>query len=340
MARNALLFLLLTGLTACDAFGDRSVPDLPAIQAKLAFTCTHEAERLPPLPPEADVLFTYARWLQRENLVKEDPAVEREVGRLYRIAAAQGHHKALFNLINGISGGKFDGTVEEMLDFNDALLKAGVPMAYYNLGHFLENGMGVKEDPELALKYFRKAADLGNPHAQYYVAEKLAPIDIAPDIARQMRRCAAEQGHGKAALALGINLKNRKNYKEAVEAFQLGVKAGNENAASFLENGFKAPPPSDDLYYLDLPKDDERSRRYMEIRRVLHAYSYLNPVVPELDEIVPLPPAKLPPWDGKLQWRTEFQANVPPPKPTDDLIARLAHDKGLDPASGMPVRKR
>jgi len=200
--------------------------------------------------------------------------------------------------------------------------------------------MGVKEDPDLALKYFRKAADLGNPHAQYYVAEKLAPIDAAPDIARQMRRCAAEQGHGKAALALGINLKNRKNYKEAVEAFQLGVKAGNENAASFLENGFKAPPPTKDLYYLDLPKDDERSRRYKEIGDVLHDYSYLNPVVPELDEIVPLPPAKLPPWDGKLQWRTEFQANVPPPKPTDDLIVRLARDKGLDPASGMPIRKR
>ena len=61
MARNVLLFLLLAGLSACDAFGDRSVPDLPAIQAKLAFTCTHEAERLPPLPPEADILFAYAK---------------------------------------------------------------------------------------------------------------------------------------------------------------------------------------------------------------------------------------------------------------------------------------
>jgi len=334
------ILILILGLSACDAFGDRSVPDLPAIQAKLAFTCTHEAERLPPLPPEADILFNYARWLQRENLVEEKPEVDKEVGRLYRIASAQGHHKALFNLINGISGGKFDGTIEEMLDFNDTLLKAGVPMAYYNLGHFLENGMGVKEDPDLALKYFRKAADLGNPHAQYYVGEKLEPPKMAPEIAVQMYRCAAGQGHGKAALALGIILQEEKRYAEAVEIFQLGVKAGNENSASFLKHAFKAPPPSDDLYYLDLPKDEERSRRYKEIGHVLHAYSYLNPVVPELDEIVPLPPAKLPPWDGKLQWRTEFQANVPPPKPTDDLIARLAHDKGLDPASGMPVRKR
>lgn len=28
---------------------------------------------------------------------------------------------------------------------------------------------------------------------------------------------------------------------------------------------------------------------------------YLNPTVEDIDEIVPLPPAKLPPWDGKLK---------------------------------------
>ena len=339
MPRLVLILTFALVLSACDYFGERFVPDLPDIQAKLAFTCVHEAERLPPLPPEADILFKYARWLQRENLVKEDPVVEREVGRLYRIAAAQGHHKAAFNLINGLSGGKFDGDTEEMLDLNDILLKAGVPVAYYNLGHFLENGMGVKEDADLALKYFRKAADLGNPHAQYYVAEKLAPLDMAPDIARQMRRCAAEQGHGEAALELGINLQGKGRYEEAVQAFQLGVKAGDATAASFLKKGFMAPPPSDDLHYLALSKDEERSNRYKAIGKVLGDYSYLNPEVPELDEIVPLPPAPLPPWDGKLQWRTEFQANVPPPKPSDELIARLARDKGLDPTTGMTVRK-
>ena len=31
----------------------------------------------------------------------------------------------------------------------------------------------------------------------------------------------------------------------------------------------------------------------------LAKYDYLQPKVPDLDEIVPLPPAKLPKWDGK-----------------------------------------
>ncbi|MDH8335385.1 sel1 repeat family protein, partial [Klebsiella pneumoniae] len=72
---------------------------------------------------------------------------------------------------------------------------------------YLERGVaGLQQDPELALRYYRKAADEGNPQAQAYVGGKLAPVDRAPDIARQMRRCAAEQGEGKAAVMLGVNL--------------------------------------------------------------------------------------------------------------------------------------
>jgi hypothetical protein len=56
----------------------------------------------------------------------------------------------------------------------------------------------------------------------------------------------------------------------------------------------------------------------------LFDYSYLNPQVPELDSIVPLPPAKLPPWDGKFEWLEAHEANVPPPLPTEERIAEMA----------------
>lgn len=333
-----LILALSLSLAACgDTTKEHAMPDLANVRANLAFTCVHEAEHLPPLPLEADRLFQYARWLQKNNLLKEDPAVDKEVARLYRIAAAHGHYKANFNVQNGISAHKFDGSTDEMLDLNEALMKANIPVAYYNLGHFLENGMGVKEDHELALKYFRKSADLGNPHAQYYVAEKLAPIDVAPDVARQMRRCAAGQGHGKAALGLGSDLQLDKLYAEAVKAYQLGVKAGDSISAWALHSSFNGPAADDELNYLALQKDPERSRRYKAIGKVLGNYSYLNPTVPEIDDIVPLPPAKLPPWDGKLQWLKEHEANVPPAKPDDELIQRLSRDKGLDPATGRAL---
>ena len=114
------------------------------------------------------------------------------------------------------------------------MLDRDLAPGYYNLAYYTSRGYGnIKRDRELALRYFRKAADLGNPEAQYYVAELLAPYDKAPDIARQMYRCAAEQGHAEAATTLGISLKTSKKYQEGINALQLGVKAGNSSAAGF-----------------------------------------------------------------------------------------------------------
>lgn len=66
-------------------------------------------------------------------------------------------------------------------------------------------------------------------------------------------------------------------------------------------------------------------------------YSYANPKVPEINEIVPLPPAKLPPWNGRLKWLEERQAELAPSTPSEALIERLAKDKGLDPGTGKPL---
>jgi hypothetical protein len=59
--------------------------------------------------------------------------------------------------------------------------------------------------------------------------------------------------------------------------------------------------------------------------------------VPDIDQIVPLPPATLPPWDGTFRWQKEQDAAVPPQKPSDELIERLSKDKNLDPATGLSL---
>ncbi|MFP3519011.1 DUF6396 domain-containing protein, partial [Pseudomonas sp. SIMBA_077] len=129
--------------------------------------------------------------------------------------------------------------------------------------------------------------DQGSAQAQYEVGEILAPIDIAPDVARQMRRCAAEQGHGDAAVDLGVNLKNKGEYQEALEVFQMGVLAGDETSAGWLEDAFRGPPPTDTLNYLGLQEDLERAERYEAIWSVLADYSYADPKVPEINDILP-----------------------------------------------------
>ena len=344
MRRLLLLACLL--LAGCDQGGvplsvnaenkEPAMPPLTDVNARLAFSCKHEA--LPEAPAKADVLFKYARWLQKNNLLKQDKAVDAEVGRLYRIAAENGHYKASINLQNGALRKEFSLSAGERLRLSQRLIDAGVATGYYFVAIYLGHGVaGLQQDPEMALRYYRKAADEGSALAQAYVAEKLFMAGTAYDIAEQMRRCAAEQGQGEAASNLGVNLQGRGLYREAVEAFQLGVAAGNASSARFLGNGFDGPEPTDGLYYLGQQPDAERARRYKAIGKLLSGYSYAGPVVPEINDIVPLPPAPLPEWDGKLKWVEARRANVPPEKPTEALIAELAEARQLNPATGRPL---
>ncbi len=314
-----------------------SLPDMSAVRANLAFTCVHEADHLPPLDPEADQLFKYGRYLQK----KEGPKNFNEVARYYRIAAAHGHYKANNNLQGLVSQGIAESpdAPKETIDLAAQLVNQGIPGGYYDIGHYLELGYGLKQDTEMALRYMRKAADLGSPDAQYYVAEKLAPINNAPTVARQMYQCAADQGHGKAANMLGIDLQVNKLYSEAARAFQQATAAGEAQGALSLEAGFSGVSEGDQLAYIGVGKDVERSRRYEAIGEFINRNDGSNPKVPDIDKIVPLPPAKLPPWDGTFQWEKDQAAAVPPQQPSDELIERLSQAKHLDPATGLPLAK-
>jgi TPR repeat protein len=333
-----LYCLLLAGCGAPDSERDRgaSIASLEEIKENLAFTCKHET--LPSATPDSDMLFKYARWLQKNNQLKQDPDTDLEVTRLYRIAAENGHPKANINLQNGSLRGKYTLQGHEHLRFSQDLIDAGIATGYYFVSLLLKNGIAnLKQDTEMSLRYLRNAADKGSAQAQSEIGDALAPSSRAPDVARQMRRCAAEQGHGRAARALGVDLQTRKHYRESLEVFQLGVAAGDDSSAGRLDEGFGGPEPTDELYYMDLQKDLERAARYKTIWRILTRYSYAHPKVPEINEILPLPPAKLPPWDGKLQWLEAREANIPPEKPSAELIQRLTHDLKLDPDTGKPM---
>ncbi|TKK13762.1 sel1 repeat family protein [Enterobacter cancerogenus] len=336
MKRLLLLSCLL--LTACDqnnTHKDAPMDPLTEINARLAFKCKHQI--IPEASSDADVLFKYARWMQKNNLINRDKAVDAGIARLYRIAAENGHYKANINLQNGALRGRFSLSSHERLRLSQQLIDAKVAAGYYFIAIYLEHGAaGLVQDPEMALRYYRKAADEGNPQAQAYVGEKLSPAKMAPQVAMQMLYCAAKQGEGKAAKSLGIMLTIDEKYPEAVESFQMGVAAGDSGSASFLEHGFAGPEPTD-MYYLALEKDLKRVWRYEQIGEVLAKYSWAHPTVPEINDIVPLPPAPLPEWDGRLKWVEEREANIAPPKPSEAQIAELAKAKQLNPATGRPL---
>ncbi|MEE1926017.1 DUF6396 domain-containing protein [Pseudomonas sp. 148P] len=303
---------------------------------RLNFSCSYEEG--PGYAGDLDVLFRYARWLQVNNQLIRDEGVYAQAERLYRIASEGGHYKANINLQIGAMRGYFKVKGYERLRMSQELIDAKVAAGYLMVARMLQvGGGGLKKDEEMSLKFYRKAADEGNASAQAYVADKLASIPALSEVARDMRRCAAAQSHGEAAVAVALYHKRVGDYAQALELFQMGASAGNESAIGFLEAAFRGAAPEDDFNYLGQSIDLERAERYNKIWRVLANYSYANPVVPEINEIVPLPPAKLPPWDGKIKWLEDRLANIPPPKPEEWLIEKLAKEKGLDPATGRPL---
>ncbi|HVW53317.1 MAG TPA: sel1 repeat family protein [Trinickia sp.] len=337
MKRQLVIFSIAVLLCACTK-KEPPVPqssNLNALRANLAFSCVHETSHLPQLDPDADKLFLYARYLQKQAGQKNFD----DILRYYRIAAAYGHYKANHNAQLLITQGLALSPTgrKEAVDLAMQLVQQGIPGGYYDLGHYLEIGYGVQQDVGAAMRYMRKAADLGSPEAQDYVASKLNPVEMAPDIARKMWRCAAEQGDGRAANQLGIALSIDGRFEDALSAFQLGVQAGETQSAYSLEQAFKGPPPSDKINYLGLANDPERSRRYELIGEFIDRNDGRNPKVPDIEKIVPLPPAQLPAWDGTFQWETVQAAAKPPEKPSDELVNRLAKEKHLDPATGLPL---
>ncbi|QHM72464.1 SEL1-like repeat protein [Mixta intestinalis] len=319
----SVLIAGLTGLSGCHQNqGDDMNKTVAATEANLAFTCVHEADHLPALDPQADKWFKQARAMQKAPGAKDYNAI----ANLYRQAAEKDHYKAMINLQNMLYqrlAEPVDGKTrpEEVIAIAEKMMQLNIPAGYYAMGHYLETGYGVKRDKTAALTYFRKAADMGNPEGQYVIGELLLtgrfedtsnpdPYVVhfkpnpayRPEIAKVMLACAANQGHGEAAGWLaGWYKLIQKDYKNAIVYYQLGVKAGHKISAMQMAGAFNGPSPDNRGDYLALDKDSERSRRYDLIYKEIRS----NPSArfPDIDKIVPLPPAELPEWDGTFEYK-------------------------------------
>ena len=316
--------------------------------AALEFTC--KKEELPPLSEETQQLYNYALYHDLHNMWtgEKGDSVWNGLARYYRIAAANGDYKANVRLQYLLNTGRIstDMPQTEVHNLNEELAKQLPATAYYNLYGYLDVGYGVRTEKDGKYAYLRKAADLGSREAQYVIAEMLADIEDSEEtqeafkyrleLVKQLRTCASEQGLGDASSNLGSSFKLAKKYSEAVKSYHQGVKNGDSVSALVLSYGFDRKKIKDTLSFLDVPPDDERAKRYSVIRSYLSRYDYLHPKVPDLDEIVPLPPAKLPKWDGKIAFQRWYEGEAPP-KPSEALMLKLANQAGLRVDNGLDL---
>ncbi|MCE9838286.1 sel1 repeat family protein [Proteus terrae] len=311
MTALLLSFILLAG---CKPIEKKDITVTQKTEPDLTFTCVYEKDTLPPVDPEADHWFKQARKLEKVNQYQRDYA---QIGELYRKAADRNHPKAMLNLGNLISYGKVaplagKGPAQEAWDIARKMATLNISYGYYQMGHYLDTGYGVDRDRTRALAYFRQAADLGNPEAQYvigdiFISQRIGDNDnptYRPDIGKKMLDCSANQGNGEAAYRLANYLWNvEEDTSGTLKYYQLSTKNGYRSAASTFEGAFKPNVKENSYYYLPVKPDPERSLRYESIKLEIRN----NPEArfPDIDKIVPLPPAELPEWDGTFEYKKQ-----------------------------------
>jgi TPR repeat protein len=287
------------------------------------FSCVHEASKVPPITPEAQAWFEEGLAVTRRELVRTQRDYK-TAAVLWEKAAAQNHWKAIINLASAYTHGMGEGALGLQRDDERAVLlvekgmQLGIPAAFDLMGTFHMEGRGVNADSSRAFAFWQLAADKGSPSAQAYLGSRLLggydqpgnlkwsnePLGVA------MLECSYAQGNAFAAYKFGawinnIGVNGKPDYPRALQMLHDAVKFGSEPATGYIGSSFRA---GDAL--VGGAADPSRGARYSMLGEALRLNKDLR--FPNLDKMLPLPPAKLPKWDGQFESLVEATQGVRP----------------------------
>ena len=294
------------------------------------FICVVEASKVPPVDVQAEDWFLAARALEDPEIFVEDRDYKKIVD-LTRQAAERLHWKAMLNLASlYVEGRDPSYGNEEAVQLVEKAMLLGIPAAYDRMGTYYANGTGVNGDITRAYAFWQKAAQMGNPQAMAFLASKLK---VGPrsegagywsniPVATKMLECAFGQGNGIAAYQLHFlylsprantgeinGPRNAETKKRALKVLHEGVKFGCGDCANALAIEFGSPFDLADM--LAPYVDKARGERYGVLNRELGFNP--NARFPNLDKVLPLPPADLPPWNGDRDTLLHAAKGVSPP---------------------------
>lgn len=335
---SLLLLCLPLSQTACSMDNNLPRNQIPELfhPHRTEFACKRELNVAPPLDPQAEIWYQEALALDTPDLWKDDrnwPLIIE----LYKKAADRKHWKAMNNLATlyqtGVWGLKDSNKVlvprnpEAAMALTENAMRMGVPLAYAVMGNYYADGFVVKKDPTAAWAFWQKAADMGSSFAQFTVGRSLNAVLEKDEPERErwsneviglkMLECAFAQGNGDAAEALGRDYNLIQNNKpKALQYFHEAVKFGSAGAANALFSEF-----SEINGLAPYGIDEARSRRYRVFGKALEHNPDLR--FPNLDNVLPLPPAKLPQWSGKSEdlINAAQEIHPVPPKSASDAAS-------------------
>ncbi|HEQ1857797.1 TPA: sel1 repeat family protein [Providencia alcalifaciens] len=238
-------------------------------------------------------------------------------------AARAGHLRAMLLMATLYTEEKIDNGFYEYIEFNpqkaeqylNYLMERGYTEAFFTMANIRSHSIIKTASP--ASFFFNRALENGHPLAMMGIARlHIDSRDTAK--AKPFLHCAAQNGSGAAlnmlALAQNLNAKTKSDWDTAFNTLWLAAKAG--NSSSFKEfarfnQDYKAQQGKD---YLS-PEFLKRADRFADS---LHKGLFLNDPYrasigqnplkkgstyrkyPNLETVLPLPPAPLPAWNGDM----------------------------------------
>ena len=273
------------------------------------FTCRHETDAAPAIDPEADAWNAEALYLTRPTLWPHEQNWKK-ARLLWTKAAEKNHWNAMMNLVELLQQTRGEGNFQVMdstylaTQLTEDAMALGIPSAFAKMGDYhLKGADGIPRNAGRAWAFWAMAADMGNPQALTQIGRSLIATQDNPEehawrnksIGLQMLACAASQSDGEAGFQLGLALAGENNRTPgerhgAILALQNAVRFGSSHAARLLGSFDQETLAARNLV------DQERAARYMQFAAVLLHHPDLR--FPNIDKVIPLPPARLPAWDG------------------------------------------
>lgn len=283
----------------------KTVPFKPP--AVPAFKCVVEQSVMPPVDAQADAWVREAYRLDALPWPKQqhDDAIE-----LLKRASDRDYWPAMHTLAwTYVVNPTWRHNRGSALRLVRRGMHLGYPDAYYRMGLYFWEGWGVPADRDMAYAFWQKAAYMGSPTAMTELAKVLSTKQnntIGNDlvnlpVAKQMLECAMAQGYGDAGAILADIIAIPKADNGTVlgpvtadtdarsqRILQDGVKLGSSECARSLGFRFNSEWEGDDT-----KSNAVRAAFYWAVSTELKDDSTQR--LPDIDKVMPLPPAALPP---------------------------------------------
>jgi len=341
-----LHFVILAQLSCAMKNPSRNMPLKAFDPHRKDFVCKYESDVVPKIDEQAEQWFqeglaltSHTLWPNQRDYVK---AVQ-----LWQQAAEKNHWKALLNLANAYAHGEgVARDTEHAVLIVESAMKLGIPAAFDLMGTYHMHGIGVKQDVSRAYAFWELAVEMGSPSAMAFLGKKMEALYDSPPafwanrkIALKLLECGFRQGSGDSAFNLGATIRGEnpelnEDNQLALHILQEGVRLGNAMSAISLSSAF-----GNGKSLVGGGKDNSRRERYSLLSDALQRNPDLR--FPNLDKILPLPPAKLPMWNGDRNTLLDAAKPIlprpaapPPPEPNPAwLLTGRAH---IEPGRQLP----